>query len=100
MEDDHDTLICSRLKDPWKFLMVDMDVAMVCMPMGFLLMNMGAHIFIVIGIPFAVGYLWHKWRDGKPKGAGAHWRYWYLPKFGPINRLKATPDSHCHRTIG
>jgi type IV conjugative transfer system protein TraL len=98
MPDDHDTLILSRLRDPWKFLMLDADIGMLAVCVGIAMLSMDMHIFVVVGAPIAVGYGMHKLRQDKPKGFGAHLRYWYFPPL--MSQLKRTPDSHCHRTLG
>jgi type IV conjugative transfer system protein TraL len=95
--DDHDTMMLSRLKDPWKFLMLDMDIAMVAVSVGFGAMSMNAPQLVMVGAPAAVAYAMHKFREGRPKGWAAAWRYWHFP-LSPS--LKRTPASHCHRTIG
>jgi type IV conjugative transfer system protein TraL len=96
MDGDHDTYILSRLKDPWKFLMLDADIGVVAVAVGFLAMSMNAPTLVMVGAAAGVAYVMHKFREGRPKGWAAHWRYWYLPSRG----LKRTPASSCHRTVG
>ena len=98
MDGDHDTLILSRLKDPWKFLMLDMDIGMVAVAVGFGALSMNMHVFLVVGLPAVVAYGMHKMRQNKARGFGAHWAYWHLPEH--LSGLQRTPASHCHRTIG
>lgn len=98
MSTDLDAQLLSRLKDPWKFLMLDMDIAMLAVMVGFGALSMNAHMFVVIGAPAAVAFAMHNFRKGRPNGWGAHFRYWHLPY--RLTGLKRTPPSHCHRTIG
>ena len=55
--DDHDSHIVMGLKDPWKFLFVDMDIAMAAACCGFLLLTMGLPTPVVVGGGGALGYL-------------------------------------------
>jgi type IV conjugative transfer system protein TraL len=96
--DDNDMLILSRLTDPWKLLMLDADIGMLALGLGFATLSMDMHIFAVIGIPSAAAYGMQKMRQDKPRGFGHHWRYWHLPS--QASQLKRTPPSHCERTLG
>ena len=66
--DDPDTQIVMGLKDPWKFLFVDMDIAMAAACFGFGLLTMGLPTPVVVAGGGALGYVMHKARKGKPKG--------------------------------
>lgn len=96
--DDHDTLIVSRLKDPWKFLFIDMDIAMLAATVGFALMLMGMGTIVMVGGALTVGYYLHKQRQGRPRGFARHLCYWYLPP--ALSFLKRTPAPFCQRTVG
>ena len=96
--DDHDTLIVSRLKDAWKFLFVDMDIAMLGASIGIALLMSGLNTFIVMTVPAAIGYWMHKARQDKPRGYLAHLTYWWLPPM--LQQLKRTPPMYCVRTVG
>ena len=96
--DDHDTLIVMGLKDPWKFIFVDMDIAMVACFVGVMLLAAGLPIPLVLGGGGGVGYLMHASRKGKPKGYAAHLTYWYLPP--SVSRLKCVPPIWASRTVG
>ncbi|CAD5366879.1 Type IV conjugative transfer system protein TraL [Rubrivivax sp. A210] len=96
--EDHDMLIVMGLKDPWKFLFVDMDIAMVSASVGFALLSTGLPTPVVVGTAAAVGYFMHIGRKGKPRGYAAHLAYWYLPPL--ISRLKRVPAPWATRTVG
>jgi type IV conjugative transfer system protein TraL len=96
--EDHDTQIVSRLKDPWKFLFIDMDVAMLSATFGFALMFMGVPNLIMLACSGALGYYLHTSRQGRPRGFARHVWYWYFPTLR--NQLKRTPPSYNHRTVG
>jgi type IV conjugative transfer system protein TraL len=96
--DDHDTLIVAGLKDPWKFLFVDMDIAMVACSVSFVLLTTGLPTPVVVGAGVAVGYVMHAVRKGKPKGYAAHVAYWFLPPL--LSRLKRVPPMWATRTVG
>lgn len=96
--DDHDMQIVTGLKDPWKFLFVDMDIAMLGSIVGFMLMATGLSTMWagVGGIGFA--YAMHASRKGKPRGYARHFAYWYLPPVA--TRLRSVPPVWTHRTVG
>ena len=96
--DDHDMQIVMGLKDPWKFLFVDMDIAMLSACFGFMLMVMGLPTPVVVGAAAALGYVMHTSRKGKPKGFARHLAYWYLPPM--LNRLQRVPPNWAERTVG
>ena len=96
--DDHDTLIVMGLKDPWKFIFVDLDIAGVAMCVGFVLLTMGLPTPLVLVSAIAVGYGMHALRKGKPKGFAAHLTYWYLPPV--LSQLKCVPPVWAARTVG
>lgn len=96
--DDHDTKIVAGLKDPWKFLWVDMDIAMAAACVGFGLLSTGLPTPVVVGGAAAVGYVLHTSRKGKPRGYARHWAYWHLPPLW--TRLQRVPPCWCRRTVG
>lgn len=96
--DDNDTLIVSRLKDPWKFLLVDMDVAMVSGTVGMGLFSSGLNILIVFAVAGGIGYTMHAVRTNRPKGFVQHLMYWWLPP--AMTKLKRTPPMFIVRTAG
>ncbi len=96
--DDHDMQIVMGLKDPWKFLFVDMDIAMLSACIGFALMTMGVPTPLMVGMAAGVGYVLHTSRKGKPKGFARHLVYWYLPP--TISRLQRVPPNWAARTVG
>ena len=98
MDEDHDTTIVSRLKDPWKFLFVDMDIAMLGSTIGIALLMAGLNTFIVMAVPGLIGYWVHKARQDRPRGYVRHLCYWYLPPV--LSRLQRTPPMYCIRTVG
>lgn len=96
--EDHDMNIVSGLKDPWKFLFVDMDIAMVSACVGFLALTAGAPTPAVVAIGAGVGYGMHASRKGRPKGFARHLAYWYLPR--AVTQLRAVPPMWSLRTVG
>ena len=96
--DDPDTQTVLGLKDPWKFLSVDMDIAMAAACFGFGLLTMGLPTPVVVAGGGALGYVMHKARKGKPKGFAMHLTYWYLPPM--VSRLKRVPPNWASRTVG
>jgi type IV conjugative transfer system protein TraL len=96
--DDFDTAIVKGLKDPWKFLFVDMDIALVSAMVGFFSLSAGAPTPLVVAIAGGVGYLMHIARKGKPRGYASHLAYWYLPP--SVTRLKRVPPTWAARTVG
>lgn len=96
--DDHDTLIVSHLRDPWKLILVDMDIALMCSMFGGLMLVSDVPILLVVGIPMAVGWKWQSLRRDLPKGFIAHLLYWFFPP--RLLPLKAVPPSHCNQTVG
>jgi len=96
--DELDTEIVARLKDPWKFLFVDMDIAMLGAIVGMGALFAGLNTFFVIALPVAVGYVIHKSREARAKGFLRHLCYWHLPP--AVMRLKRTPPSYSTRSIG
>ncbi len=96
--DDNDTQIVSRLKDPWKFMFVDMDIAMLGAVIGMCALFAGLNTFFVIAIPVGVGFLIHKSRESKAKGFLRHFSYWHLPPM--VMPMKRTPPPYTTRTIG
>jgi type IV conjugative transfer system protein TraL len=95
---DLDMNIVTGLKDPWKFLFVDMDVAMVAGGVGCTVLNAGYSPTIVVLVAGIVGYVMHAARKGKPKGYARHLTYWYLPP--AVSGLKRVPPMWASRTVG
>jgi type IV conjugative transfer system protein TraL len=96
--DDHDMLLVMGLKDPWKFLFVDMDIAMVAACAGFMALSAGYPTPVVVAVGGGVGYVMHAARKGKPKGYARHLSYWYLPPI--FSLLKRVPPVWAQRTVG
>ncbi|MFT3819889.1 MAG: type IV conjugative transfer system protein TraL [Rubrivivax sp.] len=96
--DDHDMQIVTGLKDPWKFLFVDMDIAMLSIMAGFGLMLAGIPAVAAACGGIAVAWLMHNSRKGKPRGYARHLAYWYLPPVA--TRLRCVPPVWAHRTVG
>jgi type IV conjugative transfer system protein TraL len=90
--------LVSGLKDPWKLLFVDMDVAFIAAIAGFLLMSMGLATMFAVGGGVLVGYALHSSRKGKPRGYARHFAYWHFPP--AISRLKRVPPMWATRTLG
>ena len=90
--------IVNGLKDPWKFLFVDMDIAMLSTCLGFAMLTMGLPTPVVVVAAAALGYVMHTSRKGKPKGYARHLVYWYLPPM--VSRLQRVPPNWAERTVG
>lgn len=96
--EDHDMSIVKGLKDPWKFLFVDMDIAIAAAMVGFIALSSGCPTTLTVIIALAVGYGLHTLRKGKPRGYAMHLAYWYLPP--ATTRLKRVPPMWALRTVG
>ena len=96
--DDLDTQILARLKDPWKFMFIDMDIAMIGVSVGMCALFAGLNTVVVIALSVVVGYLIHKARESRAKGFVRHLCYWHLPPL--LVHLKRTPPSYTTRSIG
>lgn len=97
MDTDVDTYIVSRLGDPWKFLFVDFDVAMLS---GLLMLGLFTAGLQLLGVVLGggLGYWLHRSRQNKPKGYMRHLGYWLLPH--GCSFLKRTPPSYCLEILG
>jgi type IV conjugative transfer system protein TraL len=95
---EHDTEIVTGLKDPWKFLFLDMDIAMVAFSVGFMALTTGAPTPVVMGVAATVGYLMHASRKGHAKGFAMHFGYCYMPPV--ISRARRMPPMWSVRTVG
>lgn len=95
---DLDSQIVSRLKDPWKFVFVDMDIAVLCSGLGFTLMLSEINTLIAMAAAGSVGFYLHKSRQDKPPGYLAHKAYWYFPQ--GVLGLKRVPPQYCLYTVG
>jgi len=95
---DPDMLVVMGLKDPWKFLFVDADIAMLACCVGFVVLSMGMPTPVVVAAGGGVGFVMHTARKGKPKGYTQHFMYWHLPP--ALSRLKCVPPNWAARTIG
>jgi type IV conjugative transfer system protein TraL len=98
MDHDLDSQIVSRLNDPFKFLFLDMDLAMLSSGVFLMLLMSGLPILVTLAIPAGIAYLLHKSRQDKPRGFIQHWLYWYLPPV--FLQLRAVPPMWCVRTVG
>jgi type IV conjugative transfer system protein TraL len=95
---DPDTQIVTRLTEPWKFLFVDIDIAMLAVMIGAALVMSGCNTIVAMGSGIGAGYWLHKARQYRPRGFVAHLAYWWLPP--SVLRLKRTPPMYCVRTVG
>lgn len=97
MDDDVDTYIVSRLGDPWKFLFVDFDVAMLS---GLLMLGLFTAGLQLLGVALGggLGYCLHRSRQNKPRGYMRHLGYWLLPH--SLSFLRRTPPSYCMEMLG
>lgn len=98
MDNDPDSDIVSRLNDPFKFLFVDMDLAMLCSGIFLTLLMSGLPTLLTLAVPGGIGYFLHKSRQDKPRGFVQHWLYWYMPS--ALLQLRAMPPMWCIRTVG
>lgn len=96
--DDIDTRIVSGLKDPWKFIFVDADIAMLGGLVGLGTLLAGVPVLACVALGGCVGYALHASRKGKPRGFGRHLAYWYFPP--AFSRLKRVPPMWALRTVG
>ena len=96
--DDPDTRIVAGLKDPWKFLFVDMDIAMLALPVAMGLMLVGLSILPAGAGAVGVAYALHAVRKGRPKGYARHFAYWHLPPIA--TQLSRVPPNWAPRTLG
>jgi conjugal transfer pilus assembly protein TraL len=73
-DDDVDTYIVSRLGDPWKFLFLDFDVAMLSALVMLVFFTAELHVLggVVGG---GLGYWLHRSRQNKPRGYLRHLGY-------------------------
>lgn len=90
--------IVMGLKDPWKFLFVDMDIAMVAICAGFGAMTASMPTLLALGFGVGIGYGMHAMRKGKARGYAKHFTYWYLPPL--MNPLQRVPPAWSLRTLG
>jgi conjugal transfer pilus assembly protein TraL len=98
MDGDQDAEIVTRLKEPMKFIFVDMDIAVLCAPIFLTLLMAGFPTIVDVAVPGTIGYFMHKSRQDKPRGFARHWVYWHFPPLTlPLRRV---PPMHCVRTAG
>ncbi len=97
MDEDIDTYIVSKLADPWKFLFVDFDIAMVRGLVPLLFILSGQHVLGAL-LGGGLGYWLHGNRQNKPKGYLKHICYWLLPPWASF--LRRTPPSYCMEMLG
>lgn len=90
--------ILSRLRDPWKFLFVDMDIAILCACIGMTLLMSGLPTLAVVALPSGLGYWIHRGRADKVRGAARHWLYWWMPPL--LQPLRRIPPMYCVLTVG
>lgn len=95
---DHDQQIVTGLKDPWKFIFIDMDIAILAGAVGMLAVGAGASSTVTVLIASAFAYLIHSFRRGRPKGFAKHFAYWYLPP--SVVRLRTLPPMWSPRSVG
>ena len=87
----------SRLGDPWKFLFLDFDVAMVSALVMLAFFTAGLQMLGGV-LGGALGYWMHRSRQDKPRGYVRHLCYWLLPQV--LFPLKRTPPSYCMEMLG
>ena len=97
IDDDIDTWIVSRLGDPWKFLFVDFDVAMLSGLVMLVFFTAGLQL-LGAAVGGGLGYWMHRSRQNKPRGYLLHLGYWLLPH--ALSLLKRTPPSYCMEMLG
>lgn len=91
---DH-SYIPNHLDDTAKFLIWDLDVAMIVM-IGVIFGIIVEWIFTMIALSLLVAWLYKRSKSGKHKGYGMHLLYWYLP----VKVGKLTPPSAIREFIG
>ncbi len=96
-DNDPDTYIVARLGDPWKFMFVDFDIAMIS-GLVLMLFFMSGHNMLGTAIGGGLGYWLHNNRQNKPKGYLRHVSYWLLPH--RVSFLQRTPPSYCMEMLG
>jgi type IV conjugative transfer system protein TraL len=96
-DNDPSTDIVDRINDPMKFLLVDIDVAMIGALVAFGGLQTG-HIFKGVVLGFVVAFYLHKFKSNHHRGYLKHLLCWYLPAF--VMRLRRTPPSHLKEMIG
>ncbi len=98
-EGDPDTVIINRIKEPWKLLVLDMDIAMALAPLcsaGFFL----KHEIIGLALTVFVAYKWQGARNNSPPGAAARWVWWHTPDWFWTMFTHISPPSHKREFIG
>lgn len=95
---DHDQQIVAHLKDPWRFIFIDMDIAFLAGAVGLLVAGAGAPAHVTVIAASAFAYAIHSIRRGRPKGFAKHFAYWYLPP--TVVRLRRLPPMWSMRTVG
>ena len=96
---DPDTEIVHSIKDPWRLILIDIDIAMNCAPImfaGFLMQ----HEMIGIAAASIVAFKWQSSRTNNPKGAGLRWMWWHLPSRLWFMATHVSPPSHKREFIG
>lgn len=96
--DDHDSEIATRLGDPFKFIFVDMDIAVLCGMIFLVLLMSGLPTLVTVVVPGGIGYFVHKSRQDKPRGYLKHQIYWFMPPMALP--LRCVPPMYCVRTAG
>jgi type IV conjugative transfer system protein TraL len=100
MDQDQDTLIIQRIKDPWKLMFVDLDIGMgIGLPVA---LGMAAGFaFSSLAIGGVVGYYWHRSRENNPRGFGIHRVWWHLPDvWSKLGLMTCTPPSYMREFVG
>mgnify|MGYP000854610234 CR=1 FL=1 len=96
---DPDTIIISSIKDPWKLLVLDIDIAMGVAPTAFLGFIL-KHELIGLAIAVAVAYKWQTSRNNNPKGFAFRWLWWHTPASLWRMFTHVCPPSHKREFIG
>jgi type IV conjugative transfer system protein TraL len=99
MEGDPDCHIINDIKDPWKLLVLDMDIFMGVAPILFVSFTM-QHEMIGALIAGLIAWKWQTFRNTNPRGAGIRWLWWHLPTQIWFMTKNVTPPSDKREFIG
>lgn len=98
-EIDPDCQIINNIRDPWKLLVLDLDIAMGVSPILFIGFAAQQQILALIFGGF-IAFQWQSFRNNNPKGAGLRWLWWHTPEFIWKAMKTATMPSHKREFIG
>lgn len=98
-EADPDIQIINNIRDPWKLLVLDLDIGMGVAPIVFIGFAAQHQIGALI-LGAIVAFQWQSFRNNNPKGAGLRWLWWHTPDFVWKVMKTVTPPSHRREFIG